>query len=114
MCKYVQESAGMQEQLQGWVSAMEEKEGKEAKIKYSKEILPKWNGLGRLSSGTKKLGKQWSDRSWQVQASRQKTASKRALNSKDGRYEHNNTECSGQHSGVLWLAVTELGPTSGH
>ena len=58
MCRYVQESAGMQEQLQGWVSAMEGKEGKEAKIKYSKETLPKWNSLGRLSSGTKKLGKQ--------------------------------------------------------
>lgn len=34
------------------------KEGKEVKIKYSKETLPKWNGLGKLSSGTKKLGKQ--------------------------------------------------------
>lgn len=48
----------MQVQLQERVSAMEEKKGKEAKIKYGKEILPKWNGLGRLSSGTKKLGKQ--------------------------------------------------------
>lgn len=53
MCRYVQESAGMQVQLQERVSAMEEKKGKEAKIKYGKE-----NGLGRLSSGTKKLGKQ--------------------------------------------------------
>lgn len=35
----------------------------------------------------------------QAQPSRQNTLSKRAVNSKDGRQEHKNTQCRGQHDG---------------
>lgn len=53
MCK----SAGMQEQRQGWVSVMEGKGGKEVKIKYSKETLPKMERSGKTIFRNK-LGKQ--------------------------------------------------------
>lgn len=57
MCRHVQASAGIQEQRQGWVSAVEGKESKEVMINYSKETLPKMEQSGKTIFGNK-LGKQ--------------------------------------------------------
>lgn len=47
----------------------------------------------------KKLPRSGLSEGRQVQHSRQNTLSKRAVNSKDGRQEHKNTQCRGQHDG---------------
>lgn len=104
MCGDVQESDGIQEQLQGWVSATEEKEGKRSRLSTARRPCLKWTSLGRLSSGTNWVSSDLTE----VARCRPQTK-----NSKDGRHEQENTERPGQHSGDAVVGCDRIGSRLG-